>query len=633
MPKYLFSNDQRISALAERIQWVATYVSSGKKLKDIPGKSDNNNAATLEFYYNLYPDTKNTEIAVTSPQEVIRNFVLKFQFPNTRTPESFNDSITEGVYLAPFRMVVSILMSLAKMSKTNTAYLSLEEILYYVFTDSDVCKNPSVDCDKLAASIVSDRKGRKDFSTVVSANLEWKHYDRQVREMMAVLCKCSECFLLSKGVLQYTYQETDEKFINELVSYPYFWTPTNENDFDLSNNEYISYMNIADTPYNIVEFSKDNTSIKKVMKCKEARQQIFYGAPGTGKSHTINEFTKNGKFPTIRTTFHPDSDYSSFIGAYKPVMVKSTVYGMQGEPIKIEKDGKKVDLQENRIAYKFVKQSFLKAYLAAWKKYAEGAEDGVQPQFLVIEEINRGNCAQIFGDLFQLLDRSTNGFSCYPIEADADLQAEIANAFSSEEEYKLTKELSIEGVVKDYVSNYGATLSEDVQTGRVLLLPNNLYIWATMNTSDQSLFPIDSAFKRRWDWKYMPIDTAKENWTIKVAGGEYSWTEFLDKINEEIFDVTKSEDKKLGFYFCRTQNNEIDAEKFVGKVIFYLYNDVFKDYGFDRNMFKGEEGKPIQFHEYFKTDGSINEQNVVKFLSNLELSPRAGENKENAEEL
>ena len=632
MPKYLFSNDQRISALAERIQWVAEYVLSGKKLKDIPGKSDNNNAATLEFYYNLYPGTKNIEVAVTSPKEVIRNFVLKFQFPNTRTQESFNDSLKEGVYLAPFRMVVSILVSLSQMSKSHISYLSLDEILYYVFTDGDVCKNPSVDCDKLAASIVSDRNNHKDFSSVVSAELEWKHYERQVREMMTVLCKCSDCFQLSrgKGVLQYTCRETDEKFINALVSYQYFWTPTNENDFELSNKEYISYMNIADTPYNVVEFTKDNVTTKKVMKCEEPLQQIFYGAPGTGKSHTISEFAKKRKFPTVRTTFHPDSDYSSFVGAYKPVMIKSTVYGMQGEPIKVEKDGKKVDLQENRIAYKFVKQSFLKAYLAAWKKYAEGIDGEVQPQFLVIEELNRGNCAQIFGDLFQLLDRGINGFSSYPIEADADLQAEIANAFSSEEEYKLDKELSIDGVVKDYVSNCGSTLSKDVQNGRVLLLPNNLYIWATMNTSDQSLFPIDSAFKRRWDWKYIPIDTAKENWNIEVAGKQYSWTAFLDKVNEEIYEVTKSEDKKMGFYFCRAKDKVIDAEKFVSKVVFYIYNDVFKDYGFDRQMFGNGKGSSIQFHEYFKSDGSVNEEMVAKFLDNLELNKKPEEETEQA---
>ena len=315
MPKYLFSNDQRISVLAERIQWVAKYVKSGKKLKDISGKSDNNNAATLEFYYNLYPDTMNTEVAVTSPQEVIRNFVLKFQFPNTRTPESFNDSVIEGVYLAPYRMVVSILVSLAKLSKTNTAYLSLDEILYYVFTDCDVCKNPSIDCDKLATVIVSDRNNHRDFSSIISANLEWKHYDRQVREMIAVLSKCCDCFQLSKGVLLYTYHETDEKFISELVSYPYFWTPTNENDFELSNKEYISYMNIAETPYNVVKFPKKNNIGEK---------EISNPVPPTSDSIELD--TRDYAYMAAIKT-KPFLIIGGFSGTGKSLMVKSLAFG------------------------------------------------------------------------------------------------------------------------------------------------------------------------------------------------------------------------------------------------------------------------------------------------------------------
>ena len=167
MPKYLFSNDQRISVLGERIQWVANYVMSGKNLKDIPGKSDNNNAATLEFYYNLYPNTENTKVAMTSPKEVIRNFVLKFQFPNPRTLESFNDTLNEEVFVAPYRMAISILVALAKNENKEHSYLTLEEILYYVFADTIVCKNPSINCDRLAVQILQDRKVNKDFSLYI----------------------------------------------------------------------------------------------------------------------------------------------------------------------------------------------------------------------------------------------------------------------------------------------------------------------------------------------------------------------------------------------------------------------------------------------------------------------------------
>jgi hypothetical protein len=239
-------------------------------------------------------------------------------------------------------------------------------------------------------------------------------------------------------------------------------------------------------------------------------------------------------------------------------------------------------------------------------------------QFLIIEEINRGNCAQIFGDIFQLLDRQQeNGFSTYPIEADTDIQQAIETAFKEEEPYKLMSDIAVDGAVKDYTSNYGATLSKDIQEGRILLLPPNLYIWATMNTSDQSLFPIDSAFKRRWEWKYVPIDTKKEEWYILVNKHKYSWTSFLDIINDTVLTDETAEDKHLGFYFCKAEKNIISAEKFVGKVLFYLWNDVFKVYGVPSQITNGS--KEMTYPKFYNPDGSINEDRVEKLLDNLKV--------------
>lgn len=334
-------------------------------------------------------------------------------------------------------------------------------------------------------------------------------------------------------------------------------------------------------------------------------QQIFYGAPGTGKSFRIKRDTANQS--KIRTTFHPDSDYSTFVGCYKPTMSN------EGDRADQEKGG-----GTKQIEYAFVAQAFLKAYVKAWKSYCSKESENAKPQYLIIEEINRGNCAQIFGDLFQLLDRNEDGYSTYPIVADTDIQKYLSKEF---------EELDVPDSLNMIYDDYDGNVAEDIKNGTVLALPNNFYIWATMNTSDQSLFPIDSAFKRRWDWKYMPIDTQKENWNIEVDGNKYSWTVFLEKVNEQIFEVTKSEDKKLGFYFCRANNNVVGVEKFVSKVIFYLYNDVFKDYGYDRKMFKDENGKAIQFHEYFQCNGDINEQKAALFLDNLDVKP-IGENKE-----
>lgn len=338
---------------------------------------------------------------------------------------------------------------------------------------------------------------------------------------------------------------------------------------------------------------------KKEIKCL---QQIYYGAPGTGKSFEVKDTTK--RYSTIRTTFHPDSDYSTFVGAYKPVMEETPVYGAQGVEV----------AKEKRITYSYVKQAFLKAYLGAWQKYAKGGETA-EPQFLVIEEINRGNCAQIFGDLFQLLDRSDNGFSTYPIEADSDLQNEIKKAFAEGGEYAIENGLDVDDAVDGYTSNYGETLSDDIKNGRVLLLPNNLYIWATMNTSDQSLFPIDSAFKRRWDWRYVKIADAGKGWKIK-CGTEYcDWWTFVEEINKKIAKETSSDDKKLGYFFCKPDKNgnTISEDKFVGKVLFYLWNDVFKDG--DTSLFKvGEYTEEATFEAFYNDDNTVNIEAIRKFL-------------------
>ena len=355
-------------------------------------------------------------------------------------------------------------------------------------------------------------------------------------------------------------------------------------------------------------------------------QQIFFGAPGTGKSFTIEQETKGED--VIRTTFHPDSDYSTFVGAYKPVMDDVDIRVIPvvvNNGISLEQN--KGTIKEKRITYQFVKQAFLKAYLAAWKKMADNSLANPKKQFLIIEEINRGNCAQIFGDLFQLLDRSNNGYSTYTIDSDTDIQREIERAFKEDENYRV-ENLTIEpGAVEDYHSNYGKTLEDDILHGRVLLLPPNLYIWATMNTSDQSLFPIDSAFKRRWDWQYVPIANAGKGWKIQASGKQYDWWDFLKKINDLVGTTTHSEDKKLGYFFCKPTDDIITADMFVSKVIFYLWNDVFKVFEFDDEKFNDTEKDSngnvtkLTFDKFYDTDENgipvVKEDKVDIFMTNL----------------
>ena len=365
-----------------------------------------------------------------------------------------------------------------------------------------------------------------------------------------------------------------------------------------SAEEYFNYFSVE-----FIDSVEDSSSIEYSL------QQIFYGAPGTGKSHTINEETKDED--VIRTTFHPDTDYSTFVGAYKPTTKEVELRDLSGH--KVVENGEVV--KEDRIVYEFVAQSFLQAYVSAWKKYADANEDEPQKQYLVIEEINRGNCAQIFGDLFQLLDRNDRGFSDYPIKADADMKRQLQKAF---------KGLVIAQKDKINTLYKSKDIVSQVLDGDILILPNNLYIWATMNTSDQSLFPIDSAFKRRWDWAYMPISNAEKQWMIEVGGNSYDWWQFLEKINEKIGSTTNSEDKKLGYFFCKAQKGVISAKTFVGKVIFYLWNDVFKDYEFGDAIFNDEDGSKLSFDKFYTSEGTkyeIVEEKVAIFLKNLGIEP------------
>lgn len=356
-----------------------------------------------------------------------------------------------------------------------------------------------------------------------------------------------------------------------------------------------------------MSFAPQQTKSESIA-CDGFYQLITYGAPGTGKSYRTKLETEG--HAVYRTTFHPDSDYSTFVGAYKPTMKPEQRINCIDDKAKAVKDAEGKPSMQDVVAYDFVPQAFIKAYVDAWQKMNAEAEGAARaPVFLVIEEINRGNCAQIFGDLFQLLDRGEDGYSDYPIDADADLKRFLADA---KQLGNLTK------------------IREDVRTGVKLVLPPNLYIRATMNTSDQSLFPIDSAFKRRWEWKYVPIAKPTKvpaDWKERVIvadGKKFGWWDFLEKANAQILDTTKSEDKQLGYFFVKAPDatGQIKADRFSGKVLFYLYNDVFKDYALPAALFgDGSNGTTkYEFKMFFDEQGETKEAVVAAFLEQLGLT-------------
>ena len=342
----------------------------------------------------------------------------------------------------------------------------------------------------------------------------------------------------------------------------------------------------------------------------EPLQIIYYGAPGTGKSYAIDNAT--AQYGSVRTTFHPDSDYASFVGAYKPTMEDVPINSIYGESVQFATGKNGHPGTEKKIVYKYVPQAFLKAYVAAWSNLSE-------PYFLVIEEINRGNYAQIFGDLFQLLDRNNSGSSSYAIHADEDIMQFLGSDSKGFAALSDEQKDAIRSFVLTKDSGATVDLGQKILDGELLLLPPNLYIWATMNTSDQSLFPIDSAFKRRWNWRYMPIDTQKENWTFEIKGTRYSWGQFLEKINPEIYSLTESSDKQMGYFFAKAdpKTGVISEEVFLNKVLFYLWTDVFKDYDVSSELFKNKDkNRSFRFIDFFDKEQPNALQN---FIDNLGL--------------
>lgn len=286
-----------------------------------------------------------------------------------------------------------------------------------------------------------------------------------------------------------------------------------------------------------------NTSIESDDK---PRNLIVFGAPGTGKSYAINKERKellgeDNECDYERVTFHPDYSYANFVGTYKPVPC-------------IDSDGK------DAITYEYVPGPFMRILINALKN---GRTKKVKPYLLIIEEINRANVAAVFGDVFQLLDRDEKGVSEYSIQTTEDMKKYLA------------KELHCQ--------------LDDVSK---IKIPNNMFIWATMNSADQGVFPMDTAFKRRWDFTYIGIDDnddALHGKTVvlgSTSSQRVEWNKLRKAINNFLAKQKINEDKQMGPYFISRnvvvpeEGNEIDREKFAAvfknKVIMYLFEDAAK---------------------------------------------------------
>ena len=512
------------------------------------------------------------------------------------------------------QQIFGFISNLINGQQTSESYTICDKPVIIVNCMVDSLANSAI-CNIIGSNIIGFKyidifNRNEDFGTSISNLSDFVNTVSQYKKTISqdIELQDDTLILRTERLKDFSTSLTNEPYYFAINAYPAVMLAKKEG-YKIDSSDFETKLAAGKSNKNIQAFVRFLKGLKAANFPQRSKiiidplQRIYYGAPGTGKSNEIKLMTGNGTFSknyTFRTTFHPDSDYSSFVGTYKPIW--------NGE----------------KIIYVFRPQSFLRAYIEAWKH----PEHNVA---LVIEEINRGNCAQIFGDIFQLLDRERTGLSKYPIEADIDMQNYLKGEFANID--SIYNEDQIEDIDKYYANHYD-TAFEDIKNGIILTLPKNLSLLATMTTSDHSLFPMDSAFKRRWEWQYMPIvegvieKGVKLNWKIKLDN-KYKyidWWQFLKRINAIISDLTTSEDKQLGYFFCQpndfvNSNHEADekedlitAKYFVDKVIFYLWNDVFKDYAFDAKCCKSSDDKEVLFAEFYNEDGKTINVKTLKYF-------------------
>lgn len=282
------------------------------------------------------------------------------------------------------------------------------------------------------------------------------------------------------------------------------------------------------------------------------RNLIYFGAPGTGKSFNLDK-RASGFFKEEsirRVTFYPDYTYAQFVGCYKPISVPKS--GQDDiPPSKLEYE----------ITYGFEPGPFLETYRDAML-------DPNNPHLLLIEEINRANPAAVFGDVFQLLDRSKSGESEYPVAVSKDVRLWM--------DVRLSEGASRECKPGCLESDYDRLKS--IARKGLISIPSNMYIWATMNSADQGVYPMDTAFKRRWDFEYLGIDEGEDilqDVAVSVAGSRMDWNALRKGINKILMMAGVNEDKLIGPFFMKPESLSSDnfEDAFCNKVLLYLYED------------------------------------------------------------
>lgn len=280
-----------------------------------------------------------------------------------------------------------------------------------------------------------------------------------------------------------------------------------------------------------------NQSTRPLKDLPLARQLIISGCPGSGKSFYLDQVLHDQSPRSFRTQFHQETMFSDFVGSFKP----QPLYDLTDSDttVFLQADGSTWTRGRPAIDYQFVPGPLIKALICAYQNPSDNV-------VLVIEELNRGNAGAIFGDFLQLLDRDNHGASRYSILPSQELRS--------------------------YLIGQG-WLGDEIR------FPGNLYLWATMNTADQGVFPIDTAFRRRWSYIYKGHREkclySEEHSKVFYAGDSVKWDEFRKTINNELISLGVHEDKLVGPYFL-TEAQLSSPTEILNKLFLYLWDDVLR---------------------------------------------------------
>lgn len=537
--RYHWTNDSRFENIKENLVSVAKYVRDGiwENSKFDESKAKNGMLPFYRFYFGLSKESVNTRLILDGYQDlVLAEIIKKFQYPNPKKDKSnsYKAELDNGQQLAPQRIIAKLLVHIS-LNTEDDAILSLEQIEKGILANEKIVyKDEDVDISDLYNDIkkIDDTTSnvfRSDKVNVVGGDK--KRFAKQMCGLMGAL----DCFIYEDSCIKLVNLEkmspNAAKALLSIITYNKYW----ENHMDNPLESYERYIQVDELPtLESKEVKIENKESRKISGSIKGKNIIFYGAPGTGKSHDLVEYINDESKDYItekytnktlkkatnvfRVTLHPEYEYSDFVGQLLPT-------------------------KEAKFEYK--KGVFVSALLYAYSHSQE-------PVFMILEEMSRANVAAVFGDLFQLLDRNESGESEYAVN----------NAMISEI-------LKNEGEERDLIT-----------------LPSNLYIIGTVNTSDQNVFVMDTAFKRRFSWRYKSTKVSDmENFNrinnAKIElykGAKIRWYDLYTTLNNFITDeLDMNEDKQIGPYFVKFSdlNDSREAHNSLrDNLLQYLWEDV-----------------------------------------------------------